>query len=229
MTFCSPKWGRFSISSHGSTRRSLASFGATKKDNLWIASPVRLLRPLRFNYLQSYVPELCLGYGDFRNVHMSCKIYVMARNSAESSSKVKVSALPVRIVRLKEAATYLGMSPGRLRQLAHNGEISFIQLTPQSPLLFDTDDLIRESTQQEDERKAQKFLQRRLGEVATGEFYGPKVERIGVSELAVDLLHEARVTSRKSHQLTNQRWHKHIEPFFGALRAKAVTTDLLNR
>jgi len=48
----------------------------------------------------------------------------------------------------------------------------------------------RESTHETDERKALKFLQNRLGEIATGNFFGPAVERILVSELAEDMLRE---------------------------------------
>lgn len=45
------------------------------------------------------------------------------------------------LVRIKEAAEILGISPWTLRQMAHRKEISFIQRTPKSPLLFSPEDL----------------------------------------------------------------------------------------
>lgn len=87
----------------------------------------------------------------------------------------------------------------------------------------------RESTHETDERKAQKFLQNRLGEITTGNFFGPAVERILVSELAEDMFREYRINGRKSLRLTQQRWQKHLKPVFGPLRAREVTTELVNK
>jgi integrase len=87
----------------------------------------------------------------------------------------------------------------------------------------------RQSTKETDLRKAERVLQRKLGEIATGNFQGPAVERVRVSELAEDMLREYRVNSRKSLKLTEQRWEKHLKPTFGAMRAAHVGTEALNR
>lgn len=83
----------------------------------------------------------------------------------------------------------------------------------------------RESTHTTDARKAQKFLQNRLGEVASGNFLGPAVERIRVSELSDDMFRDYRVNGHKSLQYTEWRWKKHLEPVFGQMRAVDVTTE----
>lgn len=46
-----------------------------------------------------------------------------------------------RLIRIRQAAEYLSVSEWTLRQMAHNGDIQFIQRTPQSPMLFDLRDL----------------------------------------------------------------------------------------
>ena len=89
--------------------------------------------------------------------------------------------------------------------------------------------LFRESTGTNDRRKAQKFLDTRLAEINTGNFVSPQAEKIMVSELAQDYLEDAKVNGRKDLYHTNLRWQVHLEPFFGNLQARHVTTLLLNR
>jgi hypothetical protein len=72
----------------------------------------------------------------------------------------------------------------------------------------------RESTHETDERKAQKFLQKRLGEISTGNFIAPATERIRVSELAEDMFRDYRINVRRSLRYTEWRWRRHIEPIF---------------
>lgn len=45
------------------------------------------------------------------------------------------------LIRSREAAKLLCVSEWLLRQLAHEGELSYIQRTPRSPMLFDIADL----------------------------------------------------------------------------------------
>jgi hypothetical protein len=45
------------------------------------------------------------------------------------------------LIRSRDAAKLLGMSEWLLRKLAHSGELSYIQRTATSPLLFDPADL----------------------------------------------------------------------------------------
>jgi integrase len=87
----------------------------------------------------------------------------------------------------------------------------------------------RESTHQTDERKALKFLQKRVGEIATGNFFGPAVEKILVGELGEDMFRDYRINARKSLRLTERRWLKHIKPVFGAMKASEVTTEVINK
>jgi len=49
--------------------------------------------------------------------------------------------IPKRLLRTKEAAQYLGMSPGKLRRLTQSGELPIIQHDERSPWLYDLRDL----------------------------------------------------------------------------------------
>jgi excisionase family DNA binding protein len=51
------------------------------------------------------------------------------------------SNIPRRLLRTKEAALYLGMSPGKVRRLAQSGEVAIIQHDEHSPWLYDLHDL----------------------------------------------------------------------------------------
>jgi len=89
----------------------------------------------------------------------------------------------------------------------------------------------RESAHTTKEKQAEKFLQQRLAEVSTGNFIGPRIERILVSELMDDLLLQYQtgvIKGLKSAEWAQRRWKLHLDPFFGHLRAVQVSTDLLN-
>jgi hypothetical protein len=88
---------------------------------------------------------------------------------------------------------------------------------------------IRESAHATDKRKAQKFLEKRLGEIGSGNFLGPSVEKIHVSELAEDMFRDYRVNGHKSLQYTEWRWKRHIEPVFAPMRAVQVTTEAVTK
>ena len=87
----------------------------------------------------------------------------------------------------------------------------------------------RESTHKTNDREAQDFLKRRLAEIVTGNFFGPKSERIRIDELAEDLLRDYRINGWKSLGHAEARWKLHLKPFFGDLRAVDVSTDLIAR
>lgn len=87
----------------------------------------------------------------------------------------------------------------------------------------------RESANTTKKWKAEKFLQKRLAEVSTGNFIGPTIERVRVSELADDLLRDYRINGRKSLEWAERRWNLHLQPFFGELRAAQVCSDLIER
>ncbi len=87
----------------------------------------------------------------------------------------------------------------------------------------------RESTHRTNEKEAQDFLTQRLGEIVTGNFSGPKTERIRVDELADDVLRDYRINGKKSLDDLEARWKLHLKPFFGDLRAVDVSSDLVAR
>ena len=89
--------------------------------------------------------------------------------------------------------------------------------------------LYRESTHTDNVRKAQRFLQRRLGEVASDNFVTPQTARTKVGELAELVLQDHRQLERKSVEDAKSRWLLHLEPFFGHRRAIGVTSDLIGR
>ncbi len=53
------------------------------------------------------------------------------------------STSPTRMLRTKQAAQYLGISPWMLRKLTQDGLLKVMQLTPSSPFEFDLKDLDR--------------------------------------------------------------------------------------
>jgi integrase len=86
---------------------------------------------------------------------------------------------------------------------------------------------IRESAHTTKPKEAEKFLRKRLGEISTGVYAGPKLEKIKVSELAEDLIREYRINRRKSIDDLEARWKLHLQPFFGVLRTIEVTSQLV--
>jgi integrase len=87
----------------------------------------------------------------------------------------------------------------------------------------------RESTHKTKEKEAQDFLKQRMGEIVTGNFYGPKTERVRIDELADDLLRDYRINGKRSLDDLEARWKLHLKPFFGDLKAIDVSSDLVAR
>jgi integrase len=87
----------------------------------------------------------------------------------------------------------------------------------------------RESTHKTNEKEAQDFLKQRMGEIVTGNFYGPKSERVRIDELADDLLRDYRINGKRSLDDVEARWRLHLKPFFGDLKAIDVSSDLVAR
>ena len=87
----------------------------------------------------------------------------------------------------------------------------------------------RESTRETEEYKARKFLQKRLGEISTGNFFGPAVDRIRLSELAEDMFRDYRINVRRSLKLTEKRWENHLKTVFESMKATEVTTEAINK
>jgi integrase len=87
----------------------------------------------------------------------------------------------------------------------------------------------RESTETSDKRKATRILNLRLAEVNTGKFVGPRVGRVRIGELAEDFLRDYRINRKASIDDAEARWRLHLEPFFGAVRASQLSSDLLGK
>jgi integrase len=87
--------------------------------------------------------------------------------------------------------------------------------------------LYRESTHTTNEREAQRFLQRRIGEIASDNFIAPQTARIKVEELAELLFLDYQLRGRKSLDDVKARWDLHLKPFFGHLKANMVSSDLI--
>ena len=103
----------------------------------------------------------------------------------------------------------------------------------------------RESSRSDKKMVAERLLRRRLGEKEAGLLPSPKAAKVLVEDLADAYLLDCRTHSaqfshdideedlreraRKLTDWTERRWTKHLEPFFGHMRAIAVSTDDLNR
>lgn len=87
----------------------------------------------------------------------------------------------------------------------------------------------RETTRTTNRQEANDFLKQRLGEIATGNFYGPLTERVTVAELAEDFLRDYRINERRSLDDVEARWKLHLCPFFGHMKACEVSSDLVAR
>jgi integrase len=86
----------------------------------------------------------------------------------------------------------------------------------------------RESTHCKTERKAEKFLQMREGQVAAGQFPGLKVDKATFTELAEDFLTDYKVNCRKSMVQAEIRV-RHLKGYFGDIRASSIDTPTVNR
>ena len=87
----------------------------------------------------------------------------------------------------------------------------------------------RESCHSTKKQVAIDLLKTRIGEIASGTFFGPKAERILIEDLADDFLRDYRVNDRKSIDDVTARWELHLKPFFASLRAVQVSSDLIAR
>lgn len=88
---------------------------------------------------------------------------------------------------------------------------------------------VRESAHTTKVKEAEKLLRQRLAAISTGTYIGPKLEKTRITELADDLVREYRINGRKSIDDLEARWKSHLEPFFGAMRAIDVTSQLVAR
>ncbi len=86
---------------------------------------------------------------------------------------------------------------------------------------------IREATGMTDYQAARQKLNQRLNEITNGTFAGPEMERTRVEQLAEDFLRDYRINGRKTYGHAEARWRRHLQPFFGVLRAMDVSSALI--
>jgi hypothetical protein len=100
---------------------------------------------------------------------------------------------------------------------------------------------VRESSGTDNQRKAEKILQQRIGEIATGTYIEPINRKITVDELYSALLDDYKNNELASYEGAQQRWQRpakdgepvpepgRLKQYFGGIRALSVTTDMLNK
>jgi hypothetical protein len=87
-----------------------------------------------------------------------------------------------------------------------------------------------ENTRSDKITVAKELLKKKLGEIAAGNFTPPSMEKVLVNELMDDLFSNYRQeNTAESLKIAKYKWSKHLEPFFGKMRAADVGTSLLNR
>jgi integrase len=73
------------------------------------------------------------------------------------------------------------------------------------------------------------LLKRRIKEIGSGTFGGPRIDRIKVGELLDDLLLDYKMNNAKSYKdFAEPIVRLHLRPAFGHLRASRLTTTLVN-
>jgi integrase len=87
----------------------------------------------------------------------------------------------------------------------------------------------RESTGTSNKTKAGRKLEKRLAEINTGTFVEPEIDRITIENLSEDFLRDYKINGKSSYPDAESRWRLHLQPFFGSLRIKQVTSVLLNK
>lgn len=81
----------------------------------------------------------------------------------------------------------------------------------------------RESTHTDAYNDAQKYLKRRITEVATGKFHGTKVDRTLVSDLLADVIADYELKDRHSiNKMARPLIENRLKPYFGRMRASNV-------
>jgi hypothetical protein len=81
-----------------------------------------------------------------------------------------------------------------------------------------------ESAKSEKESEAKRLLRKRLGQIAEGRFFGLRPERVKFEGLAKDFVNDYRVNGKRSLDKA-QRSVRHLQGFFGGMRAVDITTD----
>lgn len=87
---------------------------------------------------------------------------------------------------------------------------------------------VRESSGSEKITDAQNLLKEKNGQVVSGNFVSPKVQRITVAELFEAVVRDYE-NNGKTVAWVKYVWKLHLEPFFGDMRAANVDTDQITK
>jgi hypothetical protein len=93
---------------------------------------------------------------------------------------------------------------------------------------FDNGKPVCESSGSIDENEAQRYLHKRLGEIATGNFIGPDAERVKLSDLADDVVTDYRVNEQSSLPKAIRSANR-IKAFFGNAKAHSIKGSAIKR
>lgn len=93
---------------------------------------------------------------------------------------------------------------------------------------FSNGERIRESAKTSDEKEARRFLQRRLGEMATGAHAGMASERATVADILDLALASYRMKERRSTAALESQLN-HVRPALGKIRTAALSTADIER
>jgi integrase len=87
----------------------------------------------------------------------------------------------------------------------------------------------RESAETDSPKKAAALRELRKAELRLGKFVQPNARRILLSELYADVLEDYRINHYASIDDLEDRWVKHLQPFFRHIGAAEVATDMCKR
>jgi integrase len=82
----------------------------------------------------------------------------------------------------------------------------------------------QEATRTKDRGEARLFLNKRLGELATGRYVGPEAERITFDELAVLVIRDYQANGKKTLAWAERRFKLHLKPFFGGKKVRDISS-----
>ena len=83
---------------------------------------------------------------------------------------------------------------------------------------------IQESTRTLDRVEAKRLLKEKEGEVATGLYRGPKIERVRFEDLAALVRQDYQINKRKTLRRVDEYMH-HLKTCFKQMRASSITTE----
>jgi hypothetical protein len=85
-----------------------------------------------------------------------------------------------------------------------------------------------ESSESDKEADAWRLLQKRMGEIVTGNFIGPDAERVTVAELADDVITDYQVNAKDSLKKAIRSANR-IKAFFGNAKAHSIKGDVVKK